>query len=460
MLMKIFTAALAIRWVYALLLFATMGDAGLQTVDSETYIGDAHRLAEALETGTLHGANWLGFGIFTMPLFAWFIGLHALLFGKWAALAYVLTQGALDAGTCLLTYGIAQTLNPRISVPAAIAAAFNPTQIVLSGLILTDTPFVFCVALFLFAAARWLKAPVWRWAIIAGIAIAAAAMIRALIVPWAAFLLVFLFMVALIRGHSTRNVVAQLAVTATLVALSIAPVLWRNVSQYGAWGLTSQSGIHLAYWIVPLVQEARDGTPWPVGHERMRKEMDERFPTESDNPFEQSRRYETLAREKLAELGPIAIAKAWLYGAAINLASPAVTLSPVVSGLPRTGFYATPGTSFPNKVFNFLFRSDNAIYAWILILGIAGLAVVRLIQLIGLSALAGEVTNWAILLLFFFWACFVLAASGPVASPKYRLPIEPVLMVLAGAGIHRLSFAHAKRRRARIDSGPPPTASP
>ena len=118
--------------------------------------------------------------------------------------------------------------------------------------------------------------------------------------------------------------------------------------------------------------------------------MDERFPTESDNPFEQSRRYETLAREKLAELGSIAIAKAWLYGAAMNLASPAVTLSPVVSGLPRTGFYATPGTSFPNKVFNFLFHSDNAIYAWILILGIAGLAVVRLIQLIGLLVLAGE----------------------------------------------------------------------
>ena len=105
-------------------------------------------------------------------------------------------------------------------------------------------------------------------------------MIEALIVPWVGFLLVFLFMAALIRGHSTRNVVAQLAVTATLVALSIAPVLWRNVSQYGAWALTSQSGIHLAYWIVPLIQEARDGTPWPVGHERMRKEMEERFPTD------------------------------------------------------------------------------------------------------------------------------------------------------------------------------------
>jgi hypothetical protein len=325
-------------------------------------------------------------------------------------------------------------------VPAAITAAFNPTQIVLSGLILTDTPFVFFVALFLFGAARWLKTPVWRWAIVAGVAMAAAAMIRVLVVPWAAFLLVFLFLAALISGHLTRNVVAQLALTATLVALSIAPVLWRNVSQYGGWGLTPQSGIHLAYWIVPLVQEARDGTPWPIGYERMRKEMEQRYPSESDNPFEQSRRFEALAREKLAELGPFAIAKAWIFGAAINLGSPAVTLSPIVSSLPRTGFYATPGTSMPNKIFNFLFHSDNAIYAWTLILGIAGLVVMRLIQLVGLSTLIGEANNLAILLLFFFWILFILAVSGPVASPKYRLPIEPVLMVLAGAGLQRLGF--------------------
>ena len=67
------------------------------------------------------------------------------------------TQGAFDAATCLLIYGIAQALEPRTSVPAAIAAALNPTQIVLSALVLTDTPFLFLVALFLFAASRWLR---------------------------------------------------------------------------------------------------------------------------------------------------------------------------------------------------------------------------------------------------------------------------------------------------------------
>jgi len=447
MLWKIFASALAIRWIYALLLFATMGDAGLQTVDSTTYIANAHELARAIDAGTLHGAQWLSTGEFTMPLFAWVIGLHALLFGKWTALAYVLTQGALDAGTCLLIYGIAQTVNPRIAAPAAITAALNPTQIVLSALVYTDTLFLFFVTVFLLAAARWLRAPAWRWAIIAGVGLGAAAMTRVVVVPWASFLVLFLLLAAIISGRLTRRIVAQLALTSILVALSIAPVLWRNVSQYGAWSLTSQSGIHLAYWIVPLVGEARDGTPWPVGYDRMRKTMGERYPSTSDNPFEQSRHFEIVAREKLAELGPVAIAKAWIFGATINLAAPAITLSPLVSSLPRTGFYATPGTSVPNKAFNFLFHSDNKIYAWALLLGIAGVAVMRLIQLVGLLALVRQANNLSILLLLLFWIFFILAASGPVASPKYRLPIEPVLMVLAGAGFHRFGL------RSRKDTG-------
>ena len=37
-------------------------------------------------------------------------------------------------------------------------------------------------------------------------------------------------------------------------------------------------------------------------------------------------------------------------------------------------------------------------------------------------------------LLFGLWTGYVLAVTGPIASLKYRLPIEPVLAVLTGAG--------------------------
>jgi len=268
-------------------------------------------------------------------------------------------------------------------------------------------------------------------------------MVRALMALWMTPLVALLIIVVLYRRQLTRRLFGQIAVVVLLISISVGPVLWRNVITYGEWSLTPQGGIHLAYWIVPLVEEARDGTPWPVGYERMRKDMNERYPVMSDNPFEQSRHYAAVARERLTELGPVAIAKAWTFGAAINLAAPAVTMSPLVSTLPHTGFYATSGASIPNKVFNFLFRSSNAAYAWTLLLGIAGLIVVRMIQLWGMVTLS---SNVPIAMLFLFWTAFILAANGPVASPKYRLPIEPVLMVLTGAGLSRLLY----RRRVSV----------
>ena len=60
---------------------------------------------------------------------------------------------------------------------------------------------------------------------------------------------------------------------------------------------------------------------------------------------------------------------------------------------------------------------------------------VRLIQIIGVVVLLRQGGQLAVLCLFGLWIAYVLAVDGPVASPKYRLPIEAVLMVLAGAGL-------------------------
>ena len=104
-------------------------------------------------------------------------------------------------------------------------------------------------------------------------------------------------------------------------------------------------------------------------------------------PFRLSRRQTELGKEALRELGMSAVAKTWLFRAALNLGSPAVTISPPVLRLPRTGFYATAGETPIQKVLNFLFRSDNALYTWTVLLGIIGVVAIRLLQLVGLGAL-------------------------------------------------------------------------
>jgi hypothetical protein len=166
----------------------------------------------------------------------------------------------------------------------------------------------------------------------------------------------------------------------------------------------------------------------------MTKKAQDRFGPEPDDLFERSRRLQLLGREELAKFPARDIAAAWLRGVAINLGSPAIILSPPVLALPHTGFYGTPGGSMAEKVGNFLFRSAGAPYAWVLLLGIAGVAVLRLVQLVGMAELVSVRAPLPVVALLAGWCAFILLVNGPIASPKYRLPIEPVLVLLTAAG--------------------------
>ncbi len=443
-LLKIFIGALALRWIYGLVLFAALGPPGLMGADSRGYLGNAEAMAASMLRGDLQGWNWLGSDLGVMPLYPWLVTLNVALFGSLAPLTTVLMQGAIDACTCVLIYRIANAVDPRIAVYAAIAAAVNPTQIVLSGLIYNDTLFVFCVALFLAGAASWLRGPSWPAALTVGIGLGLATLARIVVAPWVPVMMLVLLAAAFFAGRLRPRHALQIAAMAAIFGLCIAPIITRNLMQYGSLSLTNQGGSHLALWVAPLVREAKEGTSWERGSAEVEKRTRERFPERAANPFTESEHYAEIGREELARLGPMAIVKAWAIGATINLASPAIIISPPIAELPRTGFYATKGDTILEKIGNFLFRSDNATYAWALLLGLAGLAIVRLVQLCGFFVLALDRNSWPVTILLVLWAGFILAANGPVASPKYRLPIEPVLCVLTGAGIALLRRRNAQ----------------
>jgi 4-amino-4-deoxy-L-arabinose transferase-like glycosyltransferase len=323
-------------------------------------------------------------------------------------------------------------------------AILNPTQIVLSGLIYTDTPFTFLVALAFYAAARWSQDSTWTNGALLGFALAAATFTRVSIAPWA-FCAIGLLLASSIWQKKPLRQFAGLAVTTVIVCLSLAAIVLRNHAQYGTFALTSQGGDHLAIFIVPLAKEMQDRTPFMVTAEQMVERANQRFGPPSADPFEQSRRYQEIGWEALrSEIKLSALAKSWSSGIFINLASPAHLLSPPVSRLPRTGFYETPGSSFVEKVFNYAFRSGNATYSWLLVLGTIGLAGIRTVQVIGLWALIIERRHWPKLVFAASWIVFLLLLNGPIASPKYRLPLEPLFNILTGAGIVSICAWHKR----------------
>lgn len=208
--------------------------------------------------------------------------------------------------------------------------------------------------------------------------------------------------------------------------------------KYDAWALTPQAGAYLAYWLVPLVQEAETGVVWSQNVTEIQKRVHERYGEQPSNPFASARQLSEIGKEDLLALGPAAIVKAWAFGAAVNLGAPAIIISPPIFTLPRTGFYDTPGETRIAKVFNFIFRSSNFIYLIALFAGALGVIVVRIIQVVGVVALIKTPGSLVPLLLFAAWFGFILVLDGPIASPKYRLPMEAPLMVCAGAGLSTL----------------------
>jgi 4-amino-4-deoxy-L-arabinose transferase-like glycosyltransferase len=387
-----------------------------------------------------------------MPAYLWFLSGAMSASMNTGPLAPVLMQGVVDAVTCVVIALLAGVVDRRLIVPAGLFAVVNPTLVVLSGIVYTDSLFLFGCALSLFAAHKWLDNPGWRWAVLLGLALGLAALTRILIAPWVVIVMTFLAGAALWRRRLTSDRLLQLVTAAALFVALLSPILLRNYSQYGSLQLTSQAGHHALYWVVPLIMEAKDGTPHAKGVALMRQRYEAQIdPAEEDNPFRASRAKLRLAFDALTSLGASAAAKAWTFGAAINLFSPAFVVVPAAYALPRTGFYATPGESKLEKIWNFFTNIESPAYTWLLFTGSLGVLVLRSIQLFGLVVgLRRDREVRVALLLLIAWVLFILLINGPIASPKYRLPLEPAFAVFFA-----LAFDDLRRRLTRVRAASP-----
>ena len=394
-----------------------------------------------------------------MPLYPLLLGGIRHIFGDDPRMVAIL-QAVIDAGTCALIAALGALISPLVGLIAGILAALSVTLIVFSTQILTETASLFFFTLMLLAGARFLRHPTNALAIIAGLAGGIAAATRPAVAPLLAAAVPLVLVIALIQRRGFAAALAAALLFAVGAATPIAPVLLRNVIHYGSFSLTTQTGHHLADWIVPLVTERADGTPYQKTVDRMEALYAQRAQTtlcaprklecstEHDlngqtNPFQRAAVKSEVAREAMARLPLSAYAKAWLEGMVVNLASPALLIDPRVRALPKPSFYNTPGASLWEKTRAYLF-DDPAAYQVLLIVGLVAMLPILMLEAAGFVMLA-RTLPWAAVFAGGVLAYFLLL-NGPVATPKYRLPMEPVLIVLAAIPLARLAERVLPRR--------------
>jgi hypothetical protein len=429
-LLTVFVLALIVRLVNLALLEGN--NSFFAESDTTAYWASAAALAQ-------RDAFWPTLAAMTdrMPLYPLFLAGVRSMFGD-APRAAAVVQAAIDAGTCTLIAALGALISPLTGRIAGILAAVSATLIVLSSQILTDTLFLFFFTIMLLAGAVFLLRPAIWLAAVAGLAGGLALATRAGIVLLLIAAVPLFFMAA---GIAWRNF-ARALVPAILFAIAalapITPVLLRNAIHYGSFSLATQIGDHLAFWIVPLVAQRADGTAFETSVKRMQalyqQRLAERGLNAQSNPFLLASVKSEVAREEMARLPPAAYVKSWIEGMAVNLSAPALLADPRVRALPKPSFTHTPGASLWERTRGYFFERPG-LYQVLLAIGLATMLPFLLLEAIGFVMLAQRLPRAAVLaggVLAYF-----LVLSGPVATPKYRLPMEPVLIVLAAIPLAR-----------------------
>jgi len=340
-LLAVFVLALLIRLTNVALLHG--GNAFFAEADAITYWAMGAALAKP-------SGFWPTLSSMTdrMPLYPLLLAAVWSIFGD-APRVVAVIQAVIDAGTCTVIAALGTLISPAIGLIAGILAAASATLIIFSSQILTDTLFLFFFSIMLLAGAHFLLRPANSLAVAAGLAggLALATRFGTLLLLLAAVPVIFV--ASTMQGRSLSRAVAAAILFLIAAAAPIAPVLLRNLIEYGSFNLVTQTGDHLAFWIVPLVAQRADGTAYDASVAGMEALYRQRLAAsglnEDSNPFLLASIKSRLAREELARLPPAAFVKSWLEGMAVNLAAPALLADPRVRTLPKPSFYETPGAS-------------------------------------------------------------------------------------------------------------------
>ena len=416
----LFLLALLVRVSYAILFVE------IEYLLSEDQMGYIQLAQQFPESG------FLGMTSERVPGYPLFISSIYTVFGEslWNIISI---QILLDSASCVVIALMAKSLFGKGFWIAGMLSVINLNMIILSTSLLTDTLFLFLFILFIFSLLQYLQSERTRWLTLLVLFISLATLVR----PSSYYLLPILLigLVSWMLWH--RDTILKIGAL-TVLYLVIAGVLLgsihqRNYQQYGSTALVSQTGTHLLGWVVPATyqysgqgsyqegqQLAREGLASALQHDQL-----EELPS---NPFDGSSYQTNVGKDILFELGFLNVLKAWVVGSTINLLAPSVAYAPALRAMEHPSFYETKGSGIVEKLFNYIKNSNGFLYLSILAVGTVISIIFTMLALIGvfkmIVALPPITTTTLLLLVGYF-----LAVTGPIIGVKYRLPIEPILIL-------------------------------
>jgi dolichyl-phosphate-mannose-protein mannosyltransferase len=414
--------------------------------DSEKYLVIAR---EYLAGGF---GNHSGEQLERMPIYPAFLAAIFHFVGAESLRAVVTVQNFVDALSVIGIGVAARSMSERFAAPAALAAAVIPNFLVHASYILTETVFILFFVWGLCALLWALKRDTIRLLIIGGLLFGGALMTRPVMIHYLAALVPALAMALWLQKRAPALRSTALALIPAVLILAIAaPRAIDHYRSYGYLSLTAQEGTHLLNWFYGCL-----ASPTPCAErgrvvEEMRPISEQRVAAlgkDQNNPFAVSAIESRLAIEKIFSTPPSLIATSMTAGMFRVLMQTGFYESFAQFRQPLTFLSAMPGASTTERLSNFIMTNATNAFMILWVLAQTALLLSRGVQLAGLVHGLREPAYRGATLVLTATIIYFLVLTGPVASPKYRIPIEPPLLILFGMGWVWLRDLWARRRQA------------
>ena len=338
---------------------------------------------------------------------------------------YLSFQSMLDALTCILIYKTGSLILPKQKAYIFFSAAFSPLMIILSSQVLSETIFLFLFTIFLYFSIKITLVQKYLFfnMAIAGLFLGLSTCIRTITYPLV-FLSILPFIVILIK----KKIIKLKILVACIIFLlfSLLPISSRindNLKLHNTFALTSQAGIHLAYWVAPAIISETKNINRKDAIKLINKIAEKHTLTGDD--YNDDKIFRKVALEALSNISKVDIAYHWGKAIFINLVAPSVLIEKNLRSLPHPSFYETGKMSLWLK----LLVSKKEYFNYLLIISLASITCLFTLISLVLGPLYFYKNDKFIFYLSTLYILYFSIITGPVLSPKYIFPVLPCIFL-------------------------------
>ena len=371
------------------------------------------------------------FGTMRTPLYPTFLALIKLFSNNIYSIIFI--QLLLSFMNLFLIYKIGILFSKNIAKISILIASINLNLINGSVFILTEAIFLPLFLSFIYFFLKNLhedkKENLFTSICLSAIFLALATLVR----PFAYYffvLIIFIF----IKKNFILNF-KKFFIFIFLFSIILSPWCLRNLHLFGYYKLTNSTGPNLTGYYLPYLES--NNSKKIISEVRKQNYISLKNKIDySKNPFLINEKEIQFFKNKIEDYSLLTFIETWIEGNIKFLFSPSIVDTFYLLDVKKTNFSSINKSSFIEKSFIYIFKNDNKIFSYFLILSIIFIFISRFLAFMTIFIFNKK--NLFKIFIFYLIIIINLLLTGPIGTARYRIVVEPLLIIMFSVSIYYL----------------------